>query len=250
MVHPPVESLWAAWFADPSRVTRNALVEHYTPFVRRVVASVLRRSGAETARREDHHRVLVEDLESAALEELFGLVDRFEPGPATFESFAYPRLLGAVKDELRRGSRYTRGETGAYMAVQEAHGRLAQRLGRQPSVDELAAATGLSVRAVEAALPEFDRGEIGDSHAVAGDPAAHLEMVEMRAMVDTAMRALSERHQMVLGALWVMDLTQTDLAEFLGCSVALISEERNAAVAALRRELRRVAVSGRHLVAA
>jgi RNA polymerase sigma factor FliA len=88
-----VQELWAEYKAHGDRGTRDRLILHYSPLVKFVSGRVLSR--------------LPDSLDSADLVSygILGLIDaieKFDPGRGfKFETYAVPRIRGAILDELR-----------------------------------------------------------------------------------------------------------------------------------------------------
>jgi len=128
----------------------------------------------------------------------------------------------------------------------QAHPReLSQRLGREPTVGELAAATGLEPEDIAAAdtavltvasLQE-ETGEDGFSlEAVLGDDGIEDELVEKLALRH-AIDALPERERMVILLRFYRNFTQDRVSKVLGVSQVQVSRIERRAVAHLREAL-------------
>jgi RNA polymerase sigma factor for flagellar operon FliA len=83
---------------------------------------------------------------------VFGLIDaveRFDPERnSRFESYAVPRIRGAILDELRAQDWVPRTVRGRTRELERAQERLEARLLRAPTDAELAAELGLAVHEV------------------------------------------------------------------------------------------------------
>lgn len=112
------------------------------------------------------------ELDDLVQEGFLGLVDavrRFDVNRGvSFSTFAYPRIAGAIDDYLRRQDFISQGERRELKRIETARGHLAQTLGREPRVRELADALAIG----EDHIPRFpnrfprlepeswDRGEL------------------------------------------------------------------------------------------
>lgn len=87
------------------------------------------------------------ELDDLVQEGFWGLLDalrRFDPDRGvSFATFAYPRIAGAIDDFLRRQDFLSQGQRQELKRIEVARGRLAQSLGRDPMVRELADALAI-----------------------------------------------------------------------------------------------------------
>lgn len=146
---PPsaVAELWQRYAADRGdALLQNQLIEQYLPWAKRVV----NRATCELPPQVDRGA-----LESAGQLALIRLVERFDPQRGfQFESYARPRLLGAIGDELRATDTVPRLARHRHRLRLLAGEVLTQRYGRPPTEDELddelgAAAASSVVRETE-----------------------------------------------------------------------------------------------------
>src|SRR5262249_31287705 len=123
---------------------------------------------------------------------------------------------------------------------------LSSRLGRSPTIGELADATGLSREDVIEGLEvrmAYDTSSL-DSPAQSDDATTWserlgeeddaLEMVEYHAVIERTMRALPERERMLLNLRFNEDLSQSEIAKRLGVSQMHVSRLLARAVARLQ----------------
>jgi len=222
---------------DP-RLRERASVE-YMPLARRL------------ARRFHRGREPLEDLEQVAYLGLVKAVERYDPAyGARFSSFAIPTISG----ELRRHFRDTtwrlhlpRGVQEAALDVARATDELSGRLGRAPTIGELAEATGLEVEEVTEALHAREVQEVssldqpvgaddGGERTVAetvGNDDDRFDLVDHLATVAPLVEALPERERRVLFLRFARDMTQTEIAEQVGCSQMQVSRLLRRAIARL-----------------
>jgi RNA polymerase sigma-B factor len=207
---------------------REAAIERYMPLARRLAARYHR--GQEP----------FDDLLQVAYVGLVKAVDRFDPAVgARFSSFAIPTITG----ELRRHFRDTawnlhvpRGMQEAALDVAKASAELTHRLGRPPTVGELAERTGLDVEEVVEALQAraaqdvssldhprgLDDGETTLAELV-GEDDERLDLVDHRVTVAPLIRALPQREREILFLRFAQDMTQSEIAQRVGCSQMQVS---------------------------
>lgn len=87
-----------------------------------------------------------DDLRSAAVIGLISAAERFDPSRGVmFKTFAEQRIRGTIMDELRSQDWLTRSLRDKFKRLEREFSALEQRLGRNPSSDEVAAAMGLDL---------------------------------------------------------------------------------------------------------
>jgi RNA polymerase sigma-B factor len=209
---------------------RDRAIEAYLPLARRLAARYHRRQEP------------FEDLMQVASLGLVKAVERYDPTRGTrFSSFAVPTIAG----ELRRHFRATgwnlhvpRGVQEDALRVRDATSQLTHRLGRAPRISELQAATGLDAEAISEALharavqvttsldqPIGRPADDGDATLAELIGAADdgYELVERQADAAPLLRGLPARERTVLFLRFARDLTQSEIAEQIGCSQMQVS---------------------------
>ena len=196
----------------------------------------------------------LEDLEQVACLGLVRAVDLYDPARGTrFSTFAVPTILGELRRHFRDRTwalRVPRELRDSASAVERAAESLAAKLGRRPSVAEVADAVGRSAEHVvatrEAALAyrcdSIDRplrADDADGAATLADRLGtsdeQLSRVEDRLVVDQlAAQTLSERDRAVLRLRLEHDLLQREIAERVGVSRMQVSRILRDAVGRLQ----------------
>jgi len=196
-----------------------------------------------------------EDVRQIAALALVEAVDRFDPGVgAVFSAFAAPTISGTIKRHFRDDRwmvKPPRPIKDLRLRIRASSDSLAQRLGRVPTVadlaDDLACSPeqiGEALRADEAARPLSLDAPIrtaGDGITVAaivGRPDNAYSHVENVETLRPLLAGLSERAQNVLAMRFAAGLTQTEIANRMGCSQMHISRLLRASIGELRRRLR------------
>ena len=193
-----------------------------------------------------------EDLVQVANMALVKAIDRFDPERGTaLSTYAVPTILGELRRYFRDSGwsvHVSRDLQERTMLVERASVRLGARLGRSPSVRELAAEIDFSneeiVEALQAstAYPSASLDEqlfADDSEGTAlvdrlGFEDAGFELVEDRSAAHSAMRALDDRERKILQMRFLDDMTQSQIAAELGCSQMHVSRLLRRAFATLR----------------
>jgi RNA polymerase sigma-B factor len=209
------------------RDARDELFERYAGFA----ASIARRY-----RTRDHR---TEDLEQVGMLGLVRALERFDPAVGVkFTSFAGPWIAGVVKRHLRDlgwSMRVPRSLKDGSLAVRRARDELSQSLGRDPSVDEIAAALDVSPENVREAIQAGDAYALAsldapvggdDGHSVGelmGDLDPDLAMAEDWPAIEAVLEHLTDREQQILYLRYFEDLTQAEIAPIVGVSQVHVS---------------------------
>jgi RNA polymerase sigma-B factor len=228
---------------DPRRpAARSAAIEAWLPLARHL------------AHRFSGRGEPVEDLIQIATIGLIKAVDRFDTNfGSDFAAYAVPTIVGEIKRHFRDRTwdiRVPRRLQELKLDIGEATDALAQKLGRSPTVADLAAhlkrpeeeiLEGLeSARAYSAlSLQSLVGGgtsstELGDMF---GEDDAELELAEFRVALGPALQSLSEREQRILVLRFFGNMTQTQIAERVGISQMHVSRLLAKALTTLRGRL-------------
>ena len=216
---------------DGDQAAREALVQRFLPLARQL------------ARRYQRGGEHLDDLVQVASLGLLKAIDRFDPTRETaFSSFAVPTILGELKRHFRDRTwtiHVSRGTQEAIARVEKVSESMRQELGRYPSVNEVANATGMSVEEVtEARLAagasrlasldapfttrDDDAGDTGLADTLGRDDDG-LDRVENALWLEQLSGALTDRQREVLRLRFVEDLVQREIAERVGLSQMHVS---------------------------
>ena len=239
-VRHTIESAWQSWHDSHEPMAREWLVVHYASLVKFVAG----RLAAGLPRSVD-----TGDLVSAGVFGLMNAIDRFDPdNGAKFETFAIPRIRGAILDSLRALDWVPRSVRSRSRSVQDAISTLEHTLGRTPTDDEIAAELKISTDELEQWLADIAAGSVGPLDHVAMDSTPHetagelqpghaLEQDELRAAMRAEIGRLPEREQAVLILYYDDGLTLAEIGEALGVTESRISQIHTKAVLQLRSRL-------------
>jgi RNA polymerase sigma-B factor len=149
-----------------------------------------------------------------------------------------------------------RGVQEDALKVRDAAARLTHHLGRAPRVSELEAETGLDAEQISDALqaravqatasldqPAGGRADDGDATLgeLVGVEDGRFELVERQADVAPLLRELPSREREVLFLRFARDMTQSEIAERVGCSQMQISRILRRTIARLSEQAGREA---------
>ncbi len=241
--------LWVEYKKSGERRFRDQLIVLYSPLVKYVAARV--------AVGLPQH-VDGSDLVSYGIIGLIDAIDRFSPDrQVKFETYAIPRIRGAIIDELRAIDWVPRSVRAKARAVEQAYASLEATLLRTPTDAEVATELGMSETDLQdilrqisfvgvAALDEVfmvggdrtDRTTLGDTipDATAG-PVALFEDKESKEILAQAIMQLGERERTVLSLYYYEGLTLAEIGEILGVTESRVCQIHTKAVLQLRGRL-------------
>jgi RNA polymerase sigma-B factor len=233
------ESLLDLYRSQQDLTARDELVERYLPLVRSL------------ARRYSYTSEPLEDLCQVGAIALCKAIDRYRPGcGASFKAYAVPTIVG----EMRRHFRDTGWALHIPRPLQERArvvgmgiSALSARLGRSPTIAEIAEWAGISredaIEGLEVRMA-YDAKSLEGSARDDDEDAGWLarlgaeddgfEIVEYQAMLERTMRALPERERVLLHLRFSEDLSQSDIAKRVGVSQMHVSRLLRRAIARLR----------------
>ena len=172
----------------------------------------------------------------------------FDPSYGTqFSTYAVPKIAGEIRRFLRDDGpvKVSRGLKERGAGIRTARGQLATRLGREPTLSELAEETGLTPEEIAVAETAADpvvslQSETGDGGlTIEGmlTAGSEEEGVVERLTLRAAIATLPEREQQVLLLRYYRGMTQMDAARVLGVSQVQVSRLERRALERLRQEL-------------
>jgi len=201
-------------------------------------------------------RELLEDLTQVACLALISAVERFDPDRgASFVTYAVPTMVGKVKHYLRDHTwdiKVPRRLRECGVQVRNLSYQLEQALGRAPTVEEVAAATGLSEeRLLESMELErfysttsldahlgFDGAEGDHCHLdMAGRTDENISQVEERTTIAQALAHLDSRERTILESRYYQEATQSEVGQRLGISQMHVSRLERRALQRVRELL-------------
>jgi RNA polymerase sigma factor for flagellar operon FliA len=212
---------------EAAKARRDRLILDHLPLVRHAIGRLVGRlpSGVDA-----------ENLESAGVLGLVEAANRFDPDRGVkFETYAYPRIRGAVVDELRRNSCLPQQTLEQIASVRRHY----QRLPPPVTVEALAAATGLSEDQVTDCLAamrlthtvSLERLAAVPEAAVGSEqPSRRLEQEETRRLLAEAITALPERQRLVVTLYFLEDLRLREIGDVIRLSESRVSRLLDAAL--------------------
>jgi RNA polymerase sigma-B factor len=225
-----------------SRRQREAIIERALPLADHI------------ARRYGGRGEPFDDLVQAARVGLLNAVNRFDvDNGADFLSFALPTMMGEVRRHFRDygwAIKVPRRVKELQPQMVRARAQLSQRLGRAPNATEIAEHLGIDRELVVDAtigggnyctkstdMPVGHGGDYRSFGDTLGDVDPNLDKILDVETVRPLITALPERQRTVLTLRFFDNLTQTQIAERIGCSQMHVSRLLAKALDTLRRHV-------------
>ena len=216
-----IRAAHGAWASRRSEIETDVILRHL--WLADSLARRYRRRGEED-----------DDLTQVARRGLVEAVQRYQPDHGSFVSFAVPTITGLIKRHFRDHGwliRPPRPTQHLAAEVRRTWPELAQRLGTDPSLADMATALDEPLSAIQ----EARRASQGYTHATfdvtATDPASvtgdhatsDLAAIEAKVIIGRACRELSADDLELLVLRFGEDRTQSEIASLLGTSQMQIS---------------------------
>lgn len=197
-----------------------------------------------------------DDLFGFGMIGLIAAADSWDRSRGTaFSTYAYPKIRGAILDELRRMDFLPRGRRERVRQVEAVMDRLEQERGQKPAPEEIASVLGWSVDEVDevfvtastAVKTSLDAGanEDGISAGLGAmltdprstDPVGSAEFEEMKEAMVQAISDLPTQEKSVITLYYAEELLLREIAEVLGVTESRVSQIHSRAIYRLNREL-------------
>jgi RNA polymerase sigma factor FliA len=234
---------WTRWLNRRNPAAREHLIVHYSPLVKFVAGRV----GAGLPSSVDPG-----DLVSSGVFGLIDAIERFDLDRGVkFETFAVPRIRGAVYDGLRKLDWVPRSVRSRARSVERAFSELEHRLGRAPTEEEIAAHLDISgaeltrwfAAIATTTVGPLDRAIAAGAEPVAldgpgsGSPSAMVEDQELSRIMRTEIKKLPDREKLVLSLYYDEGLTLSEIGQVLGVTESRVSQVHTKSVLHLRARL-------------
>ncbi len=245
-----VQRDWVLFKKDNDPQVRQKLLEEYLPLVRNVAGRMA--MGFPKS-------VELSDLINTGVIGLIEALSNFDPSRGVkFETYAVPRIRGAILDELRSLDWVPRSTRAKSREIEKATSKLQNQLGRRPSDRELAKSLKFSSGELFSALddvssttmlsldeliykeednrqvPRVETLQDLGGESVLGD----LEKEELKAYLVEAISHLSEQERLVVALYYYEELTLKEIGEVMQISESRVSQIHTKAVLKLRGMIR------------
>ncbi len=234
---------WTRWLNRRNSAARDHLIVHYSPLVKFVAGRV----GAGLPSSVDSG-----DLISSGVFGLIDAIERFDTERGVkFETFAVPRIRGAIYDGLRQLDWVPRSVRSRARNVEKSFSALEHKLGRGPTDEELAEHLRITLEELTKWLSAIASTTIGPldraiaagaepsapDNAMSGSPSAVVEDRELSYLMREEIKKLPEREKLVLSLYYDEGLTLSEIGEVLGVTESRVSQIHTKSVLHLRARL-------------
>jgi RNA polymerase sigma factor for flagellar operon FliA len=238
----PDAELWREYAKNPTAEHKERIVKRYLPLVKYVVA----RMAVSAPPGLDY-----EDLLSFGVFGLLDAVERFDLSKGfSFQTFAVPRIRGAVLDELRKYDWLSRTSREKVQKLNRAIEKVLQDKGRlldewvmqEMDVDEkiYKETLELASRSYIISLDEvvaLEDGDVNLDGIIADDGEGIISALESQDDVErikTALAALPQKEMQVISFYYYEGLTLKEIGRILGVTESRVSQIHGQAIATLR----------------
>ncbi len=203
--------------------------------------------------------VELNDLINTGVIGLIEAFNNFDPGRGVkFETFAVPRIRGAILDELRALDWVPRSTRAKARSIDKALMKLENELGRGPSENELAKRLSISTKELfsarkdvnvstllsldELICREDDNRQVPRIETVENktsiDVLNDMEKTELRVFVIDTISSLTEQERLVVSLYYYEELTLKEIGDIMLISESRVSQIHTRAVSRLRNSIR------------
>jgi len=237
---------WARYQKNPCSEARQRLLHKYLPLVRNVASRMA--MGFPRS-------VELTDLINTGVIGLIEAFGHFDPDRGVkFETYAVPRIRGAILDELRALDWVPRSTRAKSREIERAMNHLENKLGRAPEKKELAKHMQITERELHLAIddvsstvilsldeivyPEDDNRQVPRVETICDHTTrsvlGEIEKGELRSFLVVAIDRLTEQEKLVIALYYFEELTLKEIGEVMSISESRVSQIHTRAVTKLR----------------
>ncbi|HEY8361330.1 MAG TPA: FliA/WhiG family RNA polymerase sigma factor [Tissierellaceae bacterium] len=240
-----VDSLWEKYAKTKDKEIKKALIEKYIDLVKIVSGRMYNYYGS---------KIEYEDLLGYGV---LGLIDSIEKYDIKknikFETYAQIRIKGAIIDSIRKLDWIPRSLRKKSKDVQNAINQLENKLGRDPTNEEIAKFLNISVKELENILCDtstFNVASLEDLILSNEDfsasfqqentrPEEICENKELKEILVESLNSLNENERLVITLYYYEDLTYKEIGHVLELSESRISQIHSKAILKIKNYLKK-----------
>lgn len=241
-----LSEIWSEYLKDKTQKNlRDTLIVQYIYLTRYVVGRIKMNLPPNFA---------IEDIASYGVEGLIDAVEKYSPDKgARFETYAIMRIRGNIIDKIRAEDWIPRQMRRKIKEVNTTVELLRQKLGRTPSIDEVAVELNMEKEKVEAILSDTQTvGSIYDKKGTSEDSLAVIDTIEDSKLVDpltnledkdtkkdlqVALKRLPERERLIMVLYYHENLTLKEIGDTIELSESRVCQLHSQAIMKLRNIL-------------
>jgi len=246
MAEKNLQELAELYCENPSRGLKNAIISKSMPLIRSIIGKINIPKQPLTQK---------EDIESVGISGLLQAMDSYDSDRnIKFNTFVYYRIRGNIVDYLRKIDRLPRKKRKNYGEVKKTIQELSQKLGREPSDEEVASKLDMGIEDYRQLLTNvqtrnalsldttFNDDDSDTFYAIHENqdveaPDQDLLKEEQVAQLKEKIGQLNERNRLILTLYFYEDMTMSEVALLLELSEARISQIIGKLLIQLRQDL-------------
>ncbi len=240
------EREWRRYRKSETEEMRQMLLNKFLPLVRNVASRMA--MGFPRS-------VELPDLINTGVIGLIEAFRNFDPGRGVkFETYAVPRIRGAILDELRALDWVPRSTRAKSREIERSYNILENKYGRPPEKTELAKHMKVTIEELHLSLDdvsgtnilslddiifrEDDNRQVSRIETIVDSSKINilgeLEKDELRAFLSIAMEKLTAQEKLVIALYYYEELTLKEIGEVMSISESRVSQIHTRAVSKLR----------------
>ena len=240
------EREWRRYRKSETEEMRQMLLNKFLPLVRNVASRMA--MGFPRS-------VELPDLVNTGVIGLIEAFRNFDPGRGVkFETYAVPRIRGAILDELRALDWVPRSTRAKSREIDKSYNILENKYGRPPEKTELAKHMNVTMEELHLSLDdvsgtnilslddiifrEDDNRQVSRIETIVDTSKINilgeLEKDELRAFLSIAMEKLTAQEKLVIAIYYYEELTLKEIGEVMSISESRVSQIHTRAVSKLR----------------
>jgi RNA polymerase sigma factor for flagellar operon FliA len=245
------DHLWDAWGRNPDDEAKKNLLVTYMPLVKQV---------ASRMKMSLPHSVHLDDLIGSGIMGLINSVENFNPELGfKFETYAVPRIRGAILDGLRDYDWVPRSIRAKEKLLESTVVKMEAELGRIPTDDEIAGQLDMSVSEYYKLLDDvsattllsFDRPFTGDQGQASSlydlvedmhndSPLDLIERKEIKKTLIQLINKLPEQEKLVIALYYYEELTLKEIGKVLDISESRVSQIHTKIILSMKNRIRQM----------
>lgn len=243
-----VETIWQDYQRNKTQDLRNQLMVKYLGLVHYVVNKLFKTMPSNVDR---------EDLVNIGVIGLSEALDRYNPYYGIkFETYAIPRIRGAIIDELRKQDWIPRSLRSKSNKIKKVVEELQQACRGDVSAEAIAGELGISeaeyrqwqsqltrtsMISLDKPNPNFDDHNLYEAveDVSSANPLENLEEEELKKLLVKAIKKLPEKARLAITLYYYERLTFKEIGKILNVSESRISQIHSETVDRLKRMLKR-----------
>lgn len=242
------DELWKRYVKTKDRSIKQLLIEEYIGLVKIVAGRMYNFYGS---------KVEYEDLIGFGIIGLIDSIERFDVNKnIKFETYAQIRIKGTIIDNIRKLDWIPRSLRKKSKDIQNAIFHLENKLGRNPTNEELSEHLGIPLEEVEACLADitnFNMASLEDLLINKGEqyikdsqnpntPESIFEKKELIEILGKIIDELQENEKMVISLYYYEELTYKEIGHIMELSESRISQIHSKAILNIKNKLMKLGI--------